>query len=90
MSPTSTLGVAVIFSAPTTSAIRPRPDSMKSIAPCIAADPVAQAFSYRVAGVWAKRSSPIATSAPWKSCRAKPLLKTPTKIPSTSSGAMPA
>ena len=26
-------------------AIRPRPDSMKSIAPCIAADPVAQAFS---------------------------------------------
>ena len=44
-------GVAVIFSAPTTSANRPRPAARKSRAPYSAAVPVAHAFSYRVAGL---------------------------------------
>ena len=41
----------LIFSAPTTSAMRPRPHSTKSSAAWIAADPVAQAFSTWTDGV---------------------------------------
>ena len=74
----SRLGSEVIFSAPTTNAMRPRPASMKFIAAWIAAEPVAQAFSSRVAGVCASAGSASATRAPWKSCGVKPLFITPT------------
>ena len=56
--PISALGVAVICSTPTTSAMRARPDSMVLMAPCTAAVPVAQAFSTRVAGL--KRNASLA------------------------------
>ena len=55
MSPTLAPGVAVIFSAPSTRAKRPRLAARKSSAPWMAAVPVAQAFSKRVIGL--KRSS---------------------------------
>ncbi len=51
---------AVIFSAPTTRTRRARPASIMSSAQWIAADPVAQAFSTRSAGL--KRRSGSACS----------------------------
>ena len=47
-------GVAVIFSTPITRAKRPRPAARKSRAPCIAAEPEAQAFSYAGDGLEAQ------------------------------------
>jgi hypothetical protein len=83
-------GVAVIFSTPITSVTRPRLAARKSSAPWMAAEPVAQAFSSRVAGL--KRSSGTAwnTSEDGKSCCWKPPLKVPRKMASTSCGSRPA
>ena len=55
-----------------------------------AAEPVAQAFSTRVAGLKRSRSSAWSTRLAVKSCGEKPALKWPSTISSTSSGPMPA
>ncbi len=78
MSPTSGPGVAVIFSTPTTSTTRARFASMRLSPWWIAAEPVAQAFSTRVAGLKRNRSSAWNTREEGKSCAEKPLLKRPT------------
>src|SRR6202030_1189159 len=58
--------------------------------PCTAAEPVAQAFSTRVAG-WKRRSGEAcSTSEAVKSCAEKPALKWPSTISSTSPAATPA
>ncbi len=90
VSPISWLGSVFIFSMPITSACFTRPEPTASSAAQIAAEPVAQAFSTRTAGTW--RNSGIATpgSAPLKSCRTKPPLKWPTKMPSMSDSCSPA
>ena len=78
MSPTSGPGVSVIFSTPTTSTMRPRFASMRLRPWWIAAEPVAQAFSTRVAGVKRNRSSAWKTREEGKSCGENPWLKRPT------------
>ena len=78
MSPTSGPGVSVIFSTPTTSTMRPRFASMKSRPWWMAAEPVAQAFSTRVAGLKRNRSSAWNTSDAGKSWAENPWLKRPT------------
>src|ERR1700748_2253584 len=55
-----------------------------------AADPVAQAFSTRVAGLKRNCGSACNTSAAVKSCGEKPALKCPSTISSTSAAATPA
>ena len=67
-----------------------RPDFSASTAVQMAAEPVAQAFSQRTAGVWRNAGMATAGSAAVKSCGTKPALKWPTKMPSISSGASPA
>src|ERR1700719_3101892 len=57
---------------------------------CTAAEPVAQAFSTRVAGLKRKFGSACNTSEAVKSCGEKPALKCPSTISSTSDAAMPA
>src|SRR5579863_1989863 len=88
--PISAGGVVVICSTPTTSAILADRAAIDCRAPCTAADPVAQAFSTRVARL--KRSSGDAckTSEAVKSCAEKPALKWPSTISSTSFAAIPA
>ena len=54
------------------------------------AEPVAQAFSTRVAGLKRRRSSVCSTRLAVKSCGEKPALKWPSTISSTSPGPMPA
>ena len=72
MSPISSPGATVIFSAPTTRTNRLRRAAMSFAASCTAAEPVAQAFSTRVAGL--KRSAGSASSAKeaGKLCFSKP------------------
>ena len=89
-SPTCGPGVAVIFSAPITRAKRPRPAARKSRAPCTAADPDAQAFSYRVAGLNRSSGTAWMASELGKSCLLNPLLNSPMNTPSISDGATPA
>src|ERR1700733_3106983 len=57
---------------------------------CTAADPVAHAFSTRVAGLKRRFGSACNTSAAVKSCGEKPALKWPRTISSTSEAPMPA
>ncbi len=90
MSPTCWLDVAVIFSAPSTSAMRPRPLSMKSSAVWRAAEPVAQAFSVRMAGTYSRPGTAVPTNPASNPCLEKPLFITPTAANSTSPGATPA
>ena len=90
MSPTSAPGVSVIFSTPTTSTILARFASMRLSPWWIAAEPVAQAFSTRVAGLKRNRSSAWMTSEAGKSWAENPWLKRPTYTASTSSGSTPA
>ena len=86
MSPTSGVGVAVIFSTPTTNTRRARPLSIWRMPAWMAAEPVAQAFSTRVAGVKRSSGTARATREAWKSCLENPLLKEPRKIASISCG----
>src|SRR4051812_35461332 len=57
---------------------------------CTAADPVAQAFSTRVAGLKRNCGSACSTSEAVKSCGEKPALKCPSTISSTSAAEIPA
>ena len=90
MADTCGVGRPFIFSMPMTSARFMRPDFSASTAVQMAAEPVAQAFSQRTAGVWRNAGMATAGSAAVKSCGTKPALKWPTKMPSISSGASPA
>src|SRR6202030_2354988 len=58
--------------------------------PCTAAEPVAQAFSTRVAGLKRRSGEAWSTSEAVKSCAENPALKWPSTISSTSLAAMPA
>ena len=84
--PISGPGVRVICSTPTTSVMRARFASIVLIAWWTAAEPVAQAFSTRVAGLKRKLSLACSTSEAVKSCGEKPALKWPSTISSTSAG----
>ena len=57
---------------------------------CTAAEPVAQAFSTRVARLKRRSGEACSTSAAVKSCAEKPALKWPSTISSTSAAATPA
>ena len=86
----SALGAWVICSTPTTRVMRARPASRLLMAWCTAAEPVAQAFSTRVAGLKRKASLACSTIEAVKSCGLKPALKCPSRISSTSAGPIPA
>src|SRR5258706_10029752 len=88
--PISGAGVRVICSTPTTSTILAAPAAMARMPWCTAADPVAQAFSTRVAGLNRNCGSACSTSDAVKSCGEKPALKCPSTISSTSAAEMPA
>ena len=79
-----------IFSRPMTSARLTRPLCRASMAAQMAAEPVAQAFSSLTEGTCLNSGMATATMAPLKSCRTKPPLKWPTKIPSMSFSSRPA
>src|SRR5829696_6330366 len=70
--------------------MRARFASIDLIAWCTAAEPVAQAFSTRVAGLKRKASLAWSTRGAVKSWGEKPALKWPSTISSTSSAPMPA
>src|SRR5215831_4155468 len=57
---------------------------------CTAAEPVAQAFSTRVARLKRKSGEACSTKEAVKSCGEKPALKWPSTISSTSFGSIPA
>src|SRR6266436_3974984 len=88
--PISGAGVRVICSTPTTSTILAAPAAMARMPWCTAADPVAQAFSTRVAGLNRNCGSACSTSEAVKSCGEKPALKCPSTISSTSAAETPA
>ena len=89
-SPICAEGRVFIFSRPMTSARFTRPLCRASMAAQMAAEPVAQAFSSRTEGTCLNSGMATATMAPLKSCRTKPPLKWPTKIPSMSLSSRPA
>src|ERR1700722_11676635 len=88
--PTSGPGVVVICSAPTTSTMREAPAAIDFKPWCTAAEPVAQAFSTRVARLKRRSGEACSTSEAVKSCAEKPALKWPSTISSTSLAATPA
>ena len=81
---------SVIFSTPTTSTIRAALAAIARRPWWTAAEPVAQAFSTRVAGLKRKAGSAWSTSELVKSWATKPPLKWPSQISSISAGSRPA
>ncbi|MHC2930493.1 hypothetical protein ACVJA9_005290 [Bradyrhizobium diazoefficiens] len=73
--PISGPGVRVICSTPTTSTILAAPAAIARRPWCTAAEPVAQAFSTRVAGLKRSFGSAWSTKEAVKSCGEKPALK---------------
>src|SRR3954467_10415537 len=75
----SALGRWGICSAPPTRVMRARPASRLLMAWCTAAEPVAQAFSTRVAGLKRKASLACRPIGGGKSCGVKPAVKCPSQ-----------
>src|SRR5688572_17822897 len=82
--------LAVMCSTPITSTMRACFAAISLMPWCTAAEPVAQVFSTRVAGLKRKAGSMPKLSEEGKSWAEKTALKWPTKIASTSLGATPA